>query len=89
MGVTTAIVAGTLTEQVAAADEVACVGDERPVAGHVPSVNSLESRAAAWDEAERAKFMARWELSFFVYKYFLLFCASSSDFMVFFTSAIY
>lgn len=61
VGVTTAIVAGTLTEQVAAADEVASLGEERPVAGHVRSVNSLESRAAAWDEAERAKFMARYK----------------------------
>ncbi|KQJ88593.1 uncharacterized protein At3g61260 isoform X2 [Brachypodium distachyon] len=28
---------------------------------HVPSRNSLESRAAAWDEAERAKFTARYK----------------------------
>jgi len=59
VGVTTAVV-GT-SEQVAAAGMVGSVGEERPVVGHVPSVNSLESRAAAWDEAERAKFMARWE----------------------------
>ncbi|XP_066327673.1 remorin 1.4-like isoform X1 [Miscanthus floridulus] len=60
VGVTTAAVVGT-TEQAAAAGKVGCVGEERPVVGHVPSANSLESRAAAWDEAERAKFMARYK----------------------------
>jgi hypothetical protein len=61
VGVTAAAVVGTTTEQVVAAGKVGCIGEERPVVGHVPSANSLESRAAAWDEAERAKFMARWE----------------------------
>ncbi|OQU85140.1 hypothetical protein SORBI_3004G180400 [Sorghum bicolor] len=63
VGVTTAAIVGTTTEQVAAAGEVGCVGEERTVVGHghAPSVNSLESRAAAWDEAERAKFMARYK----------------------------
>lgn len=61
VGVPTTAVLGTTTEQVAAADKVGCVGEERAVVGRVASANSLESRAAAWDEAERAKFMARWE----------------------------
>lgn len=58
VGVTAAAVVGTATEHVAAPG---MVGEERAVVAHVPSVNSLESRAAAWDEAERAKFMARYK----------------------------
>ncbi|PAN42439.1 hypothetical protein PAHAL_8G138500 [Panicum hallii] len=59
VAITTAVV-GTTTEP-AAAGKVGCAGEEGPVA-HVPSsANSLESRAAAWDEAERAKFTARYK----------------------------
>ncbi|TKW00543.1 hypothetical protein SEVIR_8G117100v4 [Setaria viridis] len=60
VGVATAV-AGT-TEPMAAG-EVGVAGEEGPVdgQGHVPSANSLESRAVAWDEAERAKFTARYK----------------------------
>jgi len=52
MAVTTAVV-GTTTEPVPPREE-------GPMDAHVPSsANSLESRAAAWDEAELAKYTAR------------------------------
>ncbi|KAL6659767.1 hypothetical protein ACP70R_002596 [Stipagrostis hirtigluma subsp. patula] len=59
-----AAVVGPTAEQVAAR-QVSCAGEEG-VAGGVDgraaaNANSLESRAAAWDEAERAKFTARYK----------------------------
>ncbi|CAN6362869.1 unnamed protein product [Urochloa humidicola] len=55
-----AAVEGTTAEP-AAAGEVGGAGEEGAVGGRVPGANSLESRAAAWDEAERAKFTARYK----------------------------
>ena len=49
-------------EQDAAASNVVSGGEAERDGGvdsHVPRANTLESRAAAWDEAERAKFTAR------------------------------
>lgn len=55
VGVTVAV-SGTTNEPVVEG----CAGeDQSHVEGHVASANSLESRAVAWDEAERAKFTAR------------------------------
>ncbi|KAL6843869.1 hypothetical protein ACP4OV_026440 [Aristida adscensionis] len=66
VGVAAAAVGGT-TEPMpaaAAAGEGRCGGEEDGAGGvdrRVVSANSLESRAAAWDEAERAKFTARYK----------------------------
>ncbi|CAN6371739.1 unnamed protein product [Urochloa humidicola] len=57
----TAAVAGTAAEPAAAGEVVAGAGEEGAVDARVPGANSLESRAAAWDEAERAKFTARYK----------------------------
>lgn len=62
VGVTTATALGA-TELVAApaVAEVSCGSDEGSAAAvsRAPNATALESRAAAWDEAERAKFTAR------------------------------
>ncbi|CAM0875971.1 unnamed protein product [Alopecurus aequalis] len=53
-----------MAEQDAAASNVVNVGEaerDGAVDSHVPRANTLESRAAAWDEAERAKFTARYK----------------------------
>ncbi|XP_062181884.1 remorin 1.4-like [Phragmites australis] len=51
------------TTKPVAVGKVSCGGEEdgAGVAGTAPNTNSLESRAAAWDEAERAKFTARYK----------------------------
>ncbi|TVU25674.1 hypothetical protein EJB05_28179, partial [Eragrostis curvula] len=62
-GVAAAVV-GTTEPAVAPLGSVSCGGDDGgavAVAGRAPSANTLESRAAAWDEAERAKFTARYK----------------------------
>nr|CAB3476520.1 unnamed protein product [Digitaria exilis] len=52
---TTAVSSGATTTSEPVVEEGCAAGEE----SHVPSANSLESRAVAWDEAERAKFTAR------------------------------
>jgi hypothetical protein len=58
LGVNDTAVAGTTQPVVAIANNVTCIGAEGG-ASRAPNANSLESRAAAWDDAERAKFTAR------------------------------
>ncbi|KAG2557412.1 uncharacterized protein At3g61260-like isoform X2 [Panicum virgatum] len=59
MAVTTAVVGTTI--EPTPAHIVGCAGEEVAMDAQVPSsANSLESRAAAWDEAERAKYTARY-----------------------------
>nr|CAB3472457.1 unnamed protein product [Digitaria exilis] len=60
VGVAMAVSSGTTTTTSEPVVGGCAAGEESHVDGHVlPSVNSLESRAVAWDEAERAKFTAR------------------------------
>uniref|UniRef100_A0ACD5ZY51 Uncharacterized protein n=1 Tax=Avena sativa TaxID=4498 RepID=A0ACD5ZY51_AVESA len=48
-------------EQAAASNAVSGGGEVESDGGRVPRASTLESRAAAWDEAERAKFTARYK----------------------------
>ncbi|KAF8724626.1 hypothetical protein HU200_020897 [Digitaria exilis] len=61
VGVAMAVSSGTTTTTSEPVVGGCAAGEESHVDGHVPSVNSLESRAVAWDEAERAKFTARYK----------------------------
>lgn len=58
LGVTSVVVR---TAEPVAVGKVSGSGGGGGVDSHVPSANPLESRAAAWDEAERAKFTARYK----------------------------